>query len=60
MDSINTMPVIGRVRAHIHVPAPTSPLVTGELRPQTGAFGVARAADDSSTSGTSVPGGPPV
>ena len=60
MDSINTMPVIGRVRPHIHVPAPTFLPIRGELCPQTGAFGVAREAGVLSTSGTSMPGYPPV
>ena len=61
MDSIDmTIPVIGRARTHIHVPAPTSPPVRGELCPQTGANGVARVAGVFSTSGTSTPGCPPV
>lgn len=61
MDSIDmTIPVIGRVRALTHVPAPTFLPVRGELCPQTGAYGVAREAGVSSTSGTSIPGCPPV
>ena len=55
-----TISVIGRVRPYLHVLAPNFLPITGELCPQTGAFGAARDAGISSTSGTCFPGGPPV